>query len=310
MPGPLESPEVLVLGAGGILGEAWMSAVLAGIAEESGFDPTSCSSYLGTSAGSIVAAMLSSGMDPRDSLGRMPEQPEAEAAEPGTGRDPFASLLRAGTSVGRAATRAVAPAVLRGVAPGGGMARRVALGRVPRGRRSLEALGRGIDDGGAEWDGRLHVTALELETGRRVIFDGSGEPRLTVGQAVQASCAIPGVFRPLEVSGHIYVDGGAWSLTNLDAADASRGTRILCLNPTGGIHGSRLGPLAAVRTFSRSAAGLEAAAVRRRGARVIVVSPDAEAARELGSNFMDGSNRSGVHAAGLAQGRKLARQGR
>ena len=301
---------MLVLGAGGILGEAWMSAVLAGAAEESGFDPRRCRSYLGTSAGSIVGAMLCAGMHPRESLGRMPEQPEAGAADPGAGRDSLAALLRGAGALGSAAARAVAPALLRGVAPGGGMVRRVALGRVPRGRRSLEALGRGIDEGGAEWDGRLHVAAVELDTGRRVIFDGSGEPRLTVGEAVQASCAIPGVFRPLEAGGRTYVDGGAWSLTNLDAADTSAGTRILCLNPTGSVQGARLGPLAAVRTLSRSAAGLEAAAVRRRGARVIVVAPDAESSRALGSNFMDGSNRSGVHAAGLAQGRRLAREGR
>ena len=300
----------MVLGAGGILGEAWMSAVLAGIAEESGFDPRRCRSYLGTSAGSIVGAMLCSRMHPRESLGRMPEQPEAEATDPGTGRDPLAALLRGAGAMGGAAAKAVAPALLRGVAPGGGHVRRLALARVPRGRRSLADLGRGIDESGAVWDGRLRVTAVELETGRRVIFDGSGEPRLTVGEAVQASCAIPGVFRPLEAGGRTYVDGGAWSLTNMDAADVSPGTRILCLNPTGGAHGGRLGPLAAVRALSRSAAGLEAAAVRRRGARAILVSPDADAARALGSNFMDGSNRSEVHAAGLAQGRRLAREGR
>jgi NTE family protein len=301
---------VLVLGAGGILGEAWMSAVLAGIAEENGFDPRQCRSYLGTSAGSIVAAMLCSGMHPRESLGRMPEQPETEAADPGAGPSRFAALLRGAGAMGGAATKAVAPALLRGVTPGGGVVRRVALNRVPRGRRSLAALGRGIDESGADWDGRLRIAAVELETGRRVIFDGTGEPRLSVGEAVQASCAIPGVFRPLEAGGHTYVDGGAWSLTNMDAVEATAGTKILCLNPTGGIHGGRIGPLAAIRTLSRSGAGLEAAAMRRRGARVMVVAPDSDAARELGSNFMDGSNRSGVHAAGLAQGRRLAREGR
>jgi len=310
VPGPLESPDVLVLGAGGILGEAWMSAVLAGISETTEFDPRECRSFVGTSAGSIVAAMLCAGMDPRESLGRMPEQPPAEAGGADGGRDPLASLFRVGTSVGRAATAAVASALLRGVTPGGGLVRRAALARIPRGRRSLADLGRGIDGSAVEWDGRLRVTAVELETGRRVIFDGSGPPALTVGEAVQASCAVPGLFRPLEADGRTYVDGGAWSLTNLDVADVSRGSRILCLNPTGGTHGDRLGPLAAVRALSRSAAGLEAAAVRRRGARVMIVAPDADAARALGSNFMDGSNRSGVHAAGLAQGRRLGRNQR
>ena len=39
---------MLVLGAGGILGEAWMSALLAGIAEESGFDPRRCDGFVGS----------------------------------------------------------------------------------------------------------------------------------------------------------------------------------------------------------------------------------------------------------------------
>ena len=53
-----ETPEVLVLGAGGILGEAWMGGLLAGLREASGFDPRNCEHFVGTSAGSIVAAGL------------------------------------------------------------------------------------------------------------------------------------------------------------------------------------------------------------------------------------------------------------
>ena len=34
----VETPDVLVLGGGGVLGEAWMSAVLAGLDEAEGFD--------------------------------------------------------------------------------------------------------------------------------------------------------------------------------------------------------------------------------------------------------------------------------
>ena len=58
----LAIPDVLVLGGGGILGEAWMTAVLAGLEETSGFDPRGCEGYVGTSAGSIVAAALVAGV--------------------------------------------------------------------------------------------------------------------------------------------------------------------------------------------------------------------------------------------------------
>src|SRR3954452_16557126 len=68
-------PSVLVLGVGGILGEAWISAVLAGIEEASGFDARDCDAFVGSSAGSIVAALLAAGIDPRRRLGRLPEPP-------------------------------------------------------------------------------------------------------------------------------------------------------------------------------------------------------------------------------------------
>ncbi|MDQ4040917.1 MAG: patatin-like phospholipase family protein, partial [Actinomycetota bacterium] len=50
---PFAHPSVLVLGGGGILGEAWMSAVLAGLADATGFDARECDAWVGTSAGSI-----------------------------------------------------------------------------------------------------------------------------------------------------------------------------------------------------------------------------------------------------------------
>src|SRR5688572_16904987 len=49
-------PDVLVLGGGGLLGEAWMTGVLAGIEDATGADMRSCRAYVGTSAGSIVSA--------------------------------------------------------------------------------------------------------------------------------------------------------------------------------------------------------------------------------------------------------------
>ena len=72
MPSALHArPDVLVLGGGGILGEAWMSAVLTGLAEADGWDPRDCRGFLGTSAGSIVATALVAGIAPGDRLGEL-----------------------------------------------------------------------------------------------------------------------------------------------------------------------------------------------------------------------------------------------
>ena len=61
---PIERPDVLVLGVGGVLGEAWLSGILAGITASSGIDFRKCRAFVGTSAGSIVAAYLAAGHSP------------------------------------------------------------------------------------------------------------------------------------------------------------------------------------------------------------------------------------------------------
>ena len=152
--------------------------------------------------------------------------------------------------------------------------------------------------------------AVELGTGRRVMFGEPDAPEIGVGKAVEASCAIPGVFRPVAVGGRSYVDGGAWSPTNMDRAPAGRGTRVLCLNPTGSMRPSVRTPFGALAMLSRSLAAIEALALQRRGAQVTTVAPDRASLEAIGPNLMDPRPRSRVIAAGVAQGRSLARGAR
>ena len=287
-----QAPDVLVLGAGGVLGEAWMNAVLAGVEEVTGFDARSCEGYVGTSAGSIVAAALAGGLSPDHRLGELPEQP---APEPVTEGGRVGHALRAGVATVAAPVAALA---LPTMAPGGALVRRIALGRAPRGERSLGGLGSRFDSAGARFDGRLAVAAVDLESGHRVMFGREGAPEATVGQAVEASCAIPTYFRPVRIGGRDYVDGGAWSPTNMDTAPVRRGSRVLCLNPTASIP--------ALGLASRSVARVEALVLERRGAEVEIVSPDEGSVDAIGPNLMDPSRRREVIEAGVAQGRRLA----
>jgi NTE family protein len=287
-----QAPDVLVLGAGGVLGEAWMNAVLAGVEEVSGFDARSCDGYVGTSAGSIVAAALAGGLSPDHRLGELPEQPPEEATADGGG---VGQALRSGVATVAAPLAALA---LPTLAPGGALVRRIALGRAPRGTQSLRGLGDRIDSMGARWDGRLAVAAVDVESGRRVMFGREEAPDATIGQAVEASCAIPTYFRPVEIGGRDYVDGGAWSPTNMDTVRVRRGTQVLCLNPTASIP--------AFGVASRSVARVEALVLERRGAEVQIVSPDDGSVDAIGPNLMDGRRRRAVIGAGVAQGRRLA----
>src|SRR3954454_7756383 len=295
-----DKPEVLVLGAGGVLGEAWMGGLLAGLHEATGFDPRECQHFVGTSAGSIIAAGVAAGVDPASRLEQLPDQPPGPVESDGP-RSLIGGALRFGREAGATAFAPLAALALRSTAMSGAAVRRAALARVPAGKRSLSGLGSAIAKLDLDWDGRLLVVAVEVESGRRVVFGMPDETRLSVPDAVEASCAIPGVFRPIRAGGRTFVDGGAWSLTNLDVAPVTRGTRVLCLNPTGSV-GAAFGLRGAIGPLSRSVAAVEALALQRRGAKVTTLAPDAEATRAMGANFMDPSRRAAAQTAGYAQG--------
>jgi NTE family protein len=298
----IHTADVLVLGGGGILGEAWMTAVLAGLAEAAGFDARRCEAFVGTSAGSIVAAALVAGIEPLTRLGALPEQPAVPDAGPAAEHGLLARALKGGMDAGGTAAAPLVAVGLRVTEASGARLRRAALRRIPPGRRPLSRLGQELEQAGASFDGRLMIAAVDVETGRRVMFGAADAPRVPLGAAVEASCAIPGVFRPVVVDGRAYVDGGVWSPTNLDRAPAGSGTQVLCLNPTGSMRPNLAMPVGAL---SRSVAAVEALVLERRGARVTTVSPDAAARAAMGTNLMDAGPRSRVIAAGLAQGRKL-----
>jgi NTE family protein len=302
----MQTPDVLVLGGGGILGEAWMSAVLAGLDEAEDFDARHCGLYVGTSAGSIVAASLVAGLPPGARLAG-PSQPTAGPVEEAGERvtRPRQAFDAAAEFAGAAAAP-LASLAFASTAGGGALIRRTLLRRVSPGSRSLAELGRMVQETGVRWDGRLRIVAVELETGRRTVFGAPDAPVLSVAEAVQASCAIPGVFAPVLANGRTYVDGGAWSPTNMDAAEVSRGDRVLCLNPTGSLRPAS-GPLAgALGSASRGIAATEALVLRDRGAIVTSINPDEANATAMGANLMDPRGRRAVIEHGLAQGRRLA----
>lgn len=51
------------------------------------------------------------------------------------------------------------------------------------------------------------VTAVDVDTGRRVVFGPGYESHVPISQAVAASCCIPGLFRPYRIGSRYYLDG-------------------------------------------------------------------------------------------------------
>jgi NTE family protein len=302
----MQTPDALVLGGGGTLGEAWMSAVLAGLDESDRFDARGCARYLGTSAGSIVATSLVAGLAPGLRLGSLPPARVAAKLDHDDGRtSSISQVFGAAANLAALTAAPIASLTLASTARGGAAFRRGALRRVPAGRRSLAELGRLVDAMGVGWDGRLRIAVVELATGRRVVFGAPGAPQPPVSAAVEASCAIPGVFAPVTTGGRTYVDGGAWSPTNMDALDVGKGDRVLCLNPTGSLRPSMAAPVGVFGPVSRGAAGAEALALRSRGAHVSTINPDSASAAAMGADLMNAGPRRAVIEAGLAQGRAL-----
>lgn len=293
-------PDVLVLAAGGVVGEAWMTGWLRGVSEAHGVDFRDVEVFVGTSAGSIVCASLAAGREPRAAdvaKGPSSARPEPSASAAGPAARALVGAVARG--LGTLSAPLAGPALAAG-APGGAMARRAILSRVPEGRRSLSSLRREVDTWGGRFDGRLRICAVDVASGRRVVLGAPGAPEATVGQAVEASCAVPGVFRPVTIDDRVYVDGGAWSLANLDVAPVGRDTHVLCLSVAGGRADAT--PAGLMRAAARPAVALEAAFLRRRGARVTVIGPDEDAAAAFGANLLDPRASGGALQQGYRQG--------
>jgi NTE family protein len=309
-------PDVLVLAGGGIVGEAWMHGLLAGIEDGAGVDFRDVEAFVGTSAGSIAAARLATGRRPPrpgDGAGGEPGaladavDGDEEAGNDGAG---LVTALRGAAQgaarVGWAATAPVAGAALALGTPAGALARAALLSRAGGRGRPLVQLRRRVERWGARFDGRLRVCTVDRASGRRVIFGAPGAPPAEVADAVCASCAIPWVFSPVRIGDREYVDGGAWSVTNLDAARAGRGTEVLCLDPAAALGGADR-RTAALRAAFRLASELEMQTLRRRGSHVTHIAPDLGAAEAMGTNLMSSSHAPGALAAGYRQGHALAR---
>ncbi len=287
-----ERPDVLVLGGGGRQGDAWMTGVLAGLEDAGGLAFAHCDHFVGTSAGAIVAAKLASGRTLRR------PDPAASGAAPG-GQSPLPEWA-ANSAMAIAAP--FASIGLRLAAKPAEFVRGAALSIVGRGDREQLDFREAFPPSRVRFDGRLRVVAVDRRSGRRVVFGAPGAPQATVAQALRASCALPMVFSAAVVGGREYVDGAVWSPTNADVAPAGRDARVLILATMASLHGPWNGPL---RAACRTTMLVEASALKARGVRVRMITPDRTSAALIGRDLMSGARLDDTHAAGYAQGLAL-----
>jgi NTE family protein len=283
-------PTALVLGAGGVVGMAYHAGVLRALELEAGFVPSSADLIVGTSAGSVVGGYLRRGWTTEDfwqlAHGQHPRMP---ALDDGSNsvmerafRTPLGLLRRGigsafvmGQSVARIPVGSI-PSALQRAFPGSMFSMREARAR----------LGEEL---GTEWPSEsLWLCAVDILSGRRVVLGREGSPTLDLTSAVQASCAIPGIYKPVRAGGKTLVDGGAHSTTNLDLAAQFGAELIVCVAPMAFDTSERLpDPVQRmVRMFPARKLSSEVAEARRAGAEVLMLRPSAADLRIQGLNMM------------------------
>jgi predicted acylesterase/phospholipase RssA len=77
----------------------------------------------------------------------------------------------------------------------------------------------------------LYIVAMNLDTAERVVFGHDEDTSVTISEAVQASTALPGFYKPARIKGVDYVDGGVRRTANLDVAIEHGADLIICYNP-------------------------------------------------------------------------------
>lgn len=290
--------RAVVLGGGGVLGAAWMIGALAALEDSYGWDPRRADLLIGTSAGSVLSALLGCDVSVETLVNHQrgipaPGDPHVDFDPEGSSGGPLPPRPKLG--IGSTALLAHAVRNPRRLPP-----LAVLSGLAPRGRGQLDAVTALVASAvelaapGATWAPHqaTWIVAMDYETGRRVPFGRPGSPPATLAEAVTASCSIPGWYAPASIGGRRYVDGGTLSPTSLDLV-AGRGLdEVVVLAPMVSFEFDEPASLVGrvERRFRRAMTKRvlrEAGKVRRQGTAVTILGPGREDLEAIGVNLMD-----------------------
>lgn len=274
-----QQTKALVLAGGGVAGIGWEMGLLVGLAE-AGIDGRRASLFVGTSAGSNVAAMITSGLT-MDELFQRLVHPDLQAKELSTQADirqviaDYRRILKEGGSSTEILRRMGALA-LSTPTVAEAKRREVIVSRLPVHR----------------WpQTRLEIVTVDAFSGERIVFDRASGVDLV--DAVGASSALPCVWPPVTIDGHRYIDGGCYSMANADLAAGF--DKVLVLQPD-------VPPHLVVESLDAQIERL-----RQNGTQVEVITPDEAmevALASAGGNTLDPS----LRGIGARVGREQARR--
>ncbi len=238
------SKAALVLGGGGFTGGVYQIGALRALdllsvnRTVNEFDV-----YVGTSAGSFVAAAVANGATPEEMMRAILQQgptPFPDAGISSLLRPNYAEFLGRGISLPWRLVQLVRRLAgdLRQVS-----AVDVAVGlaeALPSGLYSGEGIERYVrkilSDPGRTDDFRLlrselYLAATDLDTCERIVFGAEDWDDVPISVAVSASSALPMIYKPVKVRNRELIDGGILSTTNLDIAVEAGAKLIVVVNP-------------------------------------------------------------------------------
>jgi NTE family protein len=271
----------VVFAGGGVAGIAWELGVIQGLFDA---DPVLAdrllseeTRFIGTSAGSAVAAQLAGSAGLAASFA---VQLEEETAELGADIDALELQSRFLAAVEGATSPVDA---------------RRRIGRLALETPSvdetvrLDVIRTRLAD--TDWPQReLKITAVEVGSGEFVVFDRSSGVALV--EAIAASCAVPGVWPPVTIDGSRYMDGGVRSGSNADLAAGS--DWVVIVTPLPGVGDPGVGTV--------PTAELDALV----GIPTEIIYADAASIAAFGPNPLDPTTRRASAEAGRAVGRASA----
>lgn len=239
-----QTPRIgLALAGGGPLGAIYEIGALTALSESlEGLDLNDLHVYVGVSAGSIIGAGLANGYTPIEMF-RMFIESDAvhEPFEPAVLMRPaFREYFRRAASAPPLLAKSLAH-YLRNPAAHGFFASFQRLSQaLPTGIFNNAGIGAWLERAFArpghsndfrQLKNRLFVIATDLDSGATVKFGAPGFDHVPISQAVLASAALPGLFPPVEIGGHFYVDGALKKTLHASVALKEHAELVLCINP-------------------------------------------------------------------------------
>ena len=237
------SKTALVLGGGGFTGGVYEIGALRALdllavnSTVNNFDV-----YVGTSAGSFVASMLSNGVTPDEMMQVLNSQVPSELEDLDLNRvlqPNYLGFLKKAAALPLRSLELVRTLArigeLSAIDIGVGLAEALPTG-LYSGEGLNDYVAEILSDGGRVNDFRLlqrelYLTATDLDTCERIVFGEDGWQDVPISKAVECSTALPIVYKPVELKGRQMVDGGIRSTTNVDIAVEKGAKFIVVVNP-------------------------------------------------------------------------------